>query len=43
VLLTAVKSEILSGLKTGDQLITEGATDIEDGDKVKVFNQPLTN
>jgi membrane fusion protein (multidrug efflux system) len=30
------QSEILSGLKVGDQLITEGATDIEDGDKVTV-------
>lgn len=29
------KSEILSGLKAGDQIITEGASDIEDGDKVK--------
>nr|WP_294943122.1 efflux RND transporter periplasmic adaptor subunit [uncultured Mucilaginibacter sp.] len=29
-------SEILSGLKVGDQLITDGVTDIEDGDKVKV-------
>lgn len=29
------KSEILSGLKAGDQLITDGATDIEDGDKVQ--------
>ena len=29
-------SEILSGLKDGDQLITEGASDIEDGDRVKV-------
>lgn len=31
------QSEILSGLKAGDQLITEGASDIEDGDKVKVL------
>jgi membrane fusion protein (multidrug efflux system) len=30
-------SEILSGLKAGEQLITEGAADIEDGDKVKVL------
>lgn len=29
-------SEILSGLKVGDQLVTDGATDIEDGDKIKV-------
>ncbi|RWY54191.1 efflux RND transporter periplasmic adaptor subunit [Mucilaginibacter gilvus] len=29
-------SEILSGLKAGDQLVTDGATDIEDGDKIKV-------
>lgn len=33
----AGKTEVLSGLKVGDQLITEGATDIEDGDKVKVL------
>jgi membrane fusion protein (multidrug efflux system) len=31
------KTEILSGLTSGDKLITEGATDIEDGDKVKVL------
>ncbi len=31
------QSEILSGLKTGDQLITAGASDIEDGDKIKVI------
>ena len=30
------KSEILSGLAAGDQLVTEGATDIEDGDKLRV-------
>jgi membrane fusion protein (multidrug efflux system) len=30
-------SEILSGLKAGEQLVTEGASDIEDGDKVKVL------
>ncbi|OCX53611.1 efflux transporter periplasmic adaptor subunit [Mucilaginibacter sp. PPCGB 2223] len=30
------QSEILSGLEPGDKLITEGASDIEDGDKVKV-------
>lgn len=29
------QTEILSGLKAGEQLITEGAADIEDGDKVK--------
>lgn len=32
------QSEILSGLNTGDQLITAGAEDIEDGDKIKVLN-----
>ncbi len=32
------QSEILSGLKIGDQLITAGASDIEDGDKVRVLN-----
>jgi membrane fusion protein (multidrug efflux system) len=31
------QSEILSGLKSGDQLVTEGASDIEDGDKIKVL------
>jgi membrane fusion protein (multidrug efflux system) len=31
------QSEILSGLKAGEQLITDGATDIEDGDKVRVL------
>ncbi|HEY9535166.1 MAG TPA: efflux RND transporter periplasmic adaptor subunit [Mucilaginibacter sp.] len=31
------QSEILSGLKAGDALIIDGASDIEDGDKVKVL------
>lgn len=31
------QTEILSGLKAGDQLITEGASDIENGDKIKVL------
>ncbi len=31
------RSEILSGLASGDQLITAGAEDMEDGDKVKVL------
>ncbi|SDD29654.1 RND family efflux transporter, MFP subunit [Mucilaginibacter pineti] len=31
------QTEILSGLKAGDQLVTDGATDIEDGDKIKVL------
>lgn len=31
------ESEVLSGLKAGEQLITEGAADIEDGDKIKVL------
>jgi len=30
------QTEITSGLKAGDQLITEGVTDVEDGDKIKV-------
>ena len=30
------KIEILSGLTSGDQLITDGASDVEDGDKVKI-------
>jgi len=30
------QTEILSGLNEGDQLITRGASDVEDGDKVKV-------
>jgi len=33
----AGQSEILSGLKAGDEIIIDGATDIEDGDKVKVL------
>lgn len=32
------QSEIVSGLNAGDQLITAGAEDIEDGDKIKVLN-----
>ncbi|MGI4022946.1 MAG: efflux RND transporter periplasmic adaptor subunit [Janthinobacterium lividum] len=31
------QSEILSGLNAGEQLITAGAADIEDGDKIKVL------
>ncbi|MBK0379413.1 efflux RND transporter periplasmic adaptor subunit [Mucilaginibacter segetis] len=31
------QSEILSGLKAGEQLITEGSSDIEDGDKVRIL------
>lgn len=30
------QTEILSGLKAGDELITDGTADIEDGDKVKI-------
>lgn len=30
------QSEILSGLKVGDQLVTDGVTDVEDGDKITV-------
>lgn len=30
------QTEIVSGLKAGDQLVTEGVSDIEDGDKIKV-------
>jgi len=33
------RTEILSGLKNGDELIIDGAADIEDGDKVKA-SQP---
>jgi membrane fusion protein, multidrug efflux system len=32
------KSEILSGLSPGEQLITEGASEVEDGDKIRVLN-----
>ena len=32
------KSEIVSGLSGGEQLITEGAGDVEDGDKVRILN-----
>ncbi|RYU92245.1 efflux RND transporter periplasmic adaptor subunit [Mucilaginibacter terrigena] len=31
------RTEILSGVKAGEQLVTEGAADIEDGDKVIVL------
>jgi membrane fusion protein (multidrug efflux system) len=31
------KSEIISGLSSGDQLVTEGASEIEDGDKIRVL------
>lgn len=30
------QSEILSGIKVGDKVITDGVTDVEEGDKVKV-------
>ncbi|OOQ61658.1 efflux RND transporter periplasmic adaptor subunit [Mucilaginibacter pedocola] len=30
------QSEILSGVKAGDQVVTEGAADVEDGNKLKV-------
>jgi len=33
-------TEITSGLSPGDELITLGASDIEDGDKVRVIQQP---
>jgi RND family efflux transporter MFP subunit len=32
------KSEILSGITSGDQLVTEGASEIEDGDKLRVLS-----
>jgi len=32
------KSEVLHGLSPGDQLITQGASDVEDGDKIRVLN-----
>jgi membrane fusion protein (multidrug efflux system) len=35
------QSEILSGVKAGDQVVTEGAADIEDGDKVKVLQSGI--
>ena len=31
------KSEIISGLNPGDQLVTVGASEVEDGDKIKVL------
>jgi multidrug efflux pump subunit AcrA (membrane-fusion protein) len=31
------KVEIKTGLNVGDKLITDGSTEIEDGDKVKVL------
>jgi RND family efflux transporter MFP subunit len=36
------KTEIKAGLKEGDKLITAGASDVEDGDKIKVI-QPGIN
>lgn len=35
------QSEVLTGLKANDQLIVEGASDVEDGDKVKVITSSL--
>jgi len=32
------KSEVINGLSAGDQVVTEGASDIEDGDKIRVLN-----
>lgn len=32
----AGKSEILSGLTAGDELVTQGASDIQDGDKIRI-------
>jgi len=32
----AGQTEVLSGIKAGDQLVIEGASDVEDGDKIKV-------
>jgi RND family efflux transporter MFP subunit len=33
---SAGQIEILSGLNSGDKLITQGASDVEDGDKIKI-------
>ena len=33
------KIEILNGLSNGDQLITAGATEVEDGDKIKISQE----
>ena len=35
----AGNTEILSGLNAGDQLITLGGSEVEEGDKVNVLNQ----
>jgi len=32
------RSEVLNGISAGDQVVTEGASDIEDGDKLRVLN-----
>jgi len=32
------KTEIVQGLKAGDQIVTQGAADIEDGDKLRILN-----
>ncbi|MFD0794153.1 efflux RND transporter periplasmic adaptor subunit [Mucilaginibacter litoreus] len=34
-------TEVLSGLKAGDQIVTEGAADIEDGDKIKATQSAI--
>jgi membrane fusion protein (multidrug efflux system) len=31
------KTEVTDGLKQGDKLITEGASEVEDGDKIRVL------
>jgi membrane fusion protein (multidrug efflux system) len=33
----AGKTEIKSGLATGDKLVTDGSSEIEDGDKLRVL------
>jgi membrane fusion protein (multidrug efflux system) len=35
------ETEVLSGLKAGDQIVTEGAADIEDGDKIKASKSAI--
>ena len=33
---SGAQAEILNGLSNGDKLITQGASEVEDGDKIKV-------
>jgi multidrug efflux pump subunit AcrA (membrane-fusion protein) len=34
--ISGAQAEILTGLTNGDKLITQGASEVEDGDKIKI-------